>query len=85
LLNDSSFFFGFHLIIQSHLHPSLFTASLQIDYPMLFELRNASTDSFSHCGVLEFIAEEGVIYIPYWVTNSSLFLSPIQDTRYLVT
>jgi len=60
-------------------------ASLQIDYPMLFELRNASTDSFSHCGVLEFIAEEGVIYIPYWVTNSSLFLSPIQDTRYLVT
>ncbi|KAL9289620.1 putative ubiquitin fusion degradation protein Ufd1 [Arabidopsis thaliana] len=47
-------------------------ASLQIDYPMLFELRNASTDSFSHCGVLEFIAEEGVIYIPYWMMQNLL-------------
>nr|XP_009777054.1 PREDICTED: ubiquitin fusion degradation protein 1 homolog isoform X2 [Nicotiana sylvestris] len=42
-------------------------ASLHIDYPMLFELRNAATDRVSHCGVLEFIAEEGMIYMPYWV------------------
>lgn len=34
---------------------------------MLFELRNAATERVSHCGVLEFIAEEGVIYMPYWV------------------
>lgn len=44
-----------------------FAASLHIDYPMLFELRNAATDRVSHCGVLEFIAEEGMIYMPYWV------------------
>lgn len=44
-----------------------YAASLHIDYPMLFELRNAATERVSHCGVLEFIAEEGMIYMPYWV------------------
>ncbi|XP_024990444.1 ubiquitin recognition factor in ER-associated degradation protein 1-like isoform X1 [Cynara cardunculus var. scolymus] len=47
-------------------------ASLHIDYPMLFELRNASTDRLSHCGVLEFIAEEGLIYMPYWMMENLL-------------
>ncbi len=42
-------------------------ASLHIDYPMLFELRIAAAEQVSHCGVLEFIAEEGMIYMPYWV------------------
>lgn len=42
-------------------------ASLHIDYPMLFELRNNAAERVSHCGVLEFIAEEGMIYMPYWV------------------
>ncbi|XP_016539844.1 ubiquitin fusion degradation protein 1 homolog isoform X1 [Capsicum annuum] len=48
-------------------------ASLHIDYPMLFELRNTSTERVSHCGVLEFIAEEGMIYMPYWMMEN-LFL-----------
>ncbi|KAI3732252.1 hypothetical protein L1987_63454 [Smallanthus sonchifolius] len=47
-------------------------ASLQIDYPMLFELHNASTERVSHCGVLEFIAEEGLIYMPYWMMENLL-------------
>lgn len=47
-------------------------ASLHIDYPMLFELRNASIDRVSHCGVLEFIAEEGMIYMPYWMMENLL-------------
>ncbi|KAL8249001.1 hypothetical protein R6Q59_005869 [Mikania micrantha] len=47
-------------------------ASLQIDYPMLFELHNASTKRMSHCGVLEFIAEEGLIYMPYWMMKNLL-------------
>lgn len=42
-------------------------ASLHIDYPMLFELSNPAAQRVSHCGVLEFIAEEGMIYMPYWV------------------
>jgi ubiquitin fusion degradation protein 1 len=34
---------------------------------MLFEVHNAAAERTSHCGVLEFIAEEGMIYMPYWV------------------
>ncbi|XP_028106285.1 ubiquitin recognition factor in ER-associated degradation protein 1-like [Camellia sinensis] len=47
-------------------------ASLHIDYPMLFELHNAATERMSHCGVLEFIAEEGMIYMPYWMIENLL-------------
>ncbi|WOK92915.1 hypothetical protein Cni_G01607 [Canna indica] len=47
-------------------------ASLHIDYPMLFELHNAATERVSHCGVLEFIAEEGMIYMPYWMMQNLL-------------
>nr|XP_043626979.1 ubiquitin fusion degradation protein 1 homolog isoform X2 [Erigeron canadensis] len=47
-------------------------ASLHIDYPMLFELHNTATERVSHCGVLEFIAEEGLIYMPYWMMENLL-------------
>ncbi|KAL5563128.1 hypothetical protein UlMin_032875 [Ulmus minor] len=47
-------------------------ASLHIDYPMLFALRNDSAERLSHCGVLEFIAEEGMIYMPYWMMENML-------------
>ncbi|KAJ0260543.1 hypothetical protein HA466_0067320 [Hirschfeldia incana] len=47
-------------------------ASLHIDYPMLFEVRNAGSEHVSHCGVLEFIAEEGMIYMPYWMMQNLL-------------
>ncbi|KAJ4965522.1 hypothetical protein NE237_017371 [Protea cynaroides] len=47
-------------------------ASLHIDYPMLFELRNSAAERVSHCGVLEFIAEEGMIYVPYWMMENML-------------
>ncbi|WCJ40889.1 ubiquitin fusion degradation 1 [Euphorbia peplus] len=47
-------------------------ASLHIDYPMLFELRNDAAGRVSHCGVLEFIAEEGMIYMPYWMMENLL-------------
>lgn len=48
---------------------------LHISYPMLFELRNGSKDRVSHAGVLEFIAEEGRIYLPHWMMNT-LLLEP---------
>ncbi|KAI7984490.1 Ubiquitin recognition factor in ER-associated degradation protein 1 [Camellia lanceoleosa] len=47
-------------------------AYLQIDYPMLFELNNPSAGRVSHCGVLEFIADEGLIYLPYWMMENML-------------
>lgn len=40
---------------------------LQITYPMLFELINGAAQKKSHAGVLEFTAEEGKIYVPYWL------------------
>jgi len=45
-------------------------ASLNIQYPMLFELRNTSSQQHSHAGVLEFIAEEGRVYLPYWMMQT---------------
>nr|XP_034605860.1 ubiquitin fusion degradation protein 1 homolog isoform X3 [Setaria viridis]XP_034605861.1 ubiquitin fusion degradation protein 1 homolog isoform X3 [Setaria viridis] len=47
-------------------------ASLHIEYPMLFEVQNAAAERTSHCGVLEFIAEEGMIYMPYWMMQNLL-------------
>ncbi|KAJ6299611.1 hypothetical protein OIU76_020562 [Salix suchowensis] len=47
-------------------------ATLHIDYPMLFELHNPSAGRTSHCGVLEFIADEGMIYLPYWMMENML-------------
>lgn len=39
--------------------------TLHIAYPMIFELYNR--DKMTHAGVLEFVAEEGRIYLPHWV------------------
>ncbi|KAF2738538.1 ubiquitin fusion degradation protein [Polyplosphaeria fusca] len=44
---------------------------LHITYPMLFELVNGAKDGkTTHAGVLEFIAEEGKIYLPYWLMQT---------------
>ncbi|XP_064620671.1 ubiquitin recognition factor in ER-associated degradation protein 1-like [Lineus longissimus] len=47
-------------------------ARLNIQYPMLFKLVNKKTNRETHCGVLEFVADEGRIYIPYWMTCNLL-------------
>ncbi|KAM6555110.1 hypothetical protein CsatB_015872 [Cannabis sativa] len=52
---------------QSALHKLVF---LHIDYPMLFELRNDSSERVSHCGVLEFTSEEGIICMPCWMMEN---------------
>ena len=64
------------------IHAYIFnTARLRIDYPMLFEVTGNQGNSFfwslnccslylgrrMHCGVLEFVADEGTCYLPYWV------------------
>lgn len=55
------------------LPPSAFEtlARLQVDYPMLFRL-NAESGQTTHCGVLEFTAEEGTCYIPFWMMQNLL-------------
>lgn len=44
---------------------------LNIEYPMLFKIVNKSRNRSTHAGVLEFVADEGKIYIPYWVCSIS--------------
>ncbi|KAM7500273.1 hypothetical protein LguiA_024687 [Lonicera macranthoides] len=44
--------------------------SLQIEYPMIFSIQNPSTDKVSHCGVLEFGAPEGLVYLPDWMMKN---------------
>ena len=46
-------------------------ASLHIEYPMLFKVQNRSNAKSTHCGVLEFSADEGMVYMPYWVRRSA--------------
>jgi ubiquitin fusion degradation protein 1 len=44
-------------------------ARLNISFPMLFELESRSGVK-THCGVLEFIAEEGHAHMPYWLMQN---------------
>lgn len=41
---------------------------LNINYPMLFKLINKKSKRETHCGVLEFVADEGKVYLPLWVS-----------------
>lgn len=45
---------------------------LNIVYPMLFKLTNPRAGQITHCGVLEFVADEGKIYLPYWMMQNLL-------------
>ena len=40
---------------------------MQVQFPMFFKLTVASKGRSTHCGVLEFVAEEGKCYLPGWV------------------
>lgn len=50
-------------------------AQLEIMWPMMFKLSNELTGKFVHCGVLEFIAEEGRCYLPSWMMKNLLLSS----------
>uniref|UniRef100_A0A6I8NIS4 Ubiquitin recognition factor in ER-associated degradation protein 1 n=1 Tax=Ornithorhynchus anatinus TaxID=9258 RepID=A0A6I8NIS4_ORNAN len=45
---------------------------LNITYPMLFKLTNKNSDRLTHCGVLEFVADEGICYLPHWMMQNLL-------------
>jgi len=45
--------------------------NLDLQSPWMFQLRNPSNPAAStHAGVLEFIAEEGVVHLPYWMMKT---------------
>ncbi|WCJ34042.1 ubiquitin fusion degradation 1 [Euphorbia peplus] len=52
---------------ESNLHKLL---SLNIEFPMLFEIRNIAKDRVSHCGVSEFTADEGTVLLPSWMMKN---------------
>lgn len=45
---------------------------LNVNYPMLFKLTNKQTTRITHCGVLEFVADEGRVYLPLWMMHNLL-------------
>ncbi|KAH8299803.1 hypothetical protein KR044_005983 [Drosophila immigrans] len=45
---------------------------LNVEYPMLFKLSNRKKSRTSHAGVLEFVADEGKCYLPYWMMDNLL-------------
>jgi ubiquitin fusion degradation protein 1 len=45
---------------------------LHIQYPMLFKLTNSKHHRVTHSGVLEFVADEGRVYLPYWMMSNLL-------------
>lgn len=53
---------------------------LNISYPMLFEVYNSKSGRTTHCGVLEFIADEGVVHMPHWMMQN-LVLSESDPLR----
>jgi len=56
------------------LPPSAFDtlARMQVEYPMLFRLTCEEGNRSTHCGVLEFTADEGTCYIPFWMMQNLL-------------
>ena len=42
-------------------------SKLHVQWPLLMEVINGEKGKVTHCGVLEFVAEEGRAYIPQWV------------------
>ncbi|KAG1662009.1 hypothetical protein FOA52_009498 [Chlamydomonas sp. UWO 241] len=47
-------------------------AQMHVEYPMLFNVESTTTGRATHCGVLEFVAEEGVVYMPHWMMQNLL-------------
>ena len=45
--------------------------SLDLQSPWKFKLSNpANSAAYTHAGVLEFIAQEGVVHLPYWMMKT---------------
>lgn len=58
-------------------------ARMNVEYPMLFEV-SSPVGKRTHCGVLEFSAEEGYCYMPFWMMENllvCLFLAMLKLTN----
>ncbi|XP_035711842.1 ubiquitin recognition factor in ER-associated degradation protein 1 isoform X1 [Folsomia candida] len=57
---------GGKMILPPSFLAALTNRNTQLNGPMLFRISNDGANKSTHCGVLEFIAEEGRCYMPYW-------------------
>ena len=53
-------------------------------YPMLFQLTNSKTHRTTHAGVLEFVADEGKCYLPYWVRLPGLMIRTLGRSEEMI-
>ncbi|GKE60561.1 ubiquitin fusion degradation protein 1, partial [Tanacetum coccineum] len=52
-------------------------------YPMVFRIEKSDTSLYSHCGVIEFSADEGTVNMPTWMmTNMKLQEGEVVDIEY---
>ncbi|XP_063235079.1 ubiquitin recognition factor in ER-associated degradation protein 1-like [Bacillus rossius redtenbacheri] len=59
-------------------------SQLDIHYPMLFKLSNIISNHSTHSGVLEFVANEGHVYLPKWIMRNNLQLDEGDPIRVLL-
>lgn len=52
--------------------PSALDVLTRLNIVLLFKLTNRLWNRHTHCGVLEFVADEGKVYIPYWMMRNLL-------------
>jgi len=45
-------------------------STLEIEWPLMFELKSKFSGRITHSGVMEFIADEGCAYLPYWMMQN---------------
>jgi hypothetical protein len=57
---------------------------MAVQYPMHFKVTNVANNKVTHCGVMEFTAEEGRCYMPHWVRQEHV-CSTLQGLVYLST
>lgn len=43
---------------------------MEVEYPLKFRLQSPGLDIVAHCGVREFVAEEGRVYLPFWLLSA---------------
>ncbi len=43
---------------------------MEVEYPLKFRLQSPGMDIVAHCGVREFVAEEGRVYLPFWLLSA---------------
>lgn len=60
-------------------------ARMNVTWPMLFRVSNPALHRETHSGVLEFSAEEGTCYMPYWVSVGDTAIDSIKPSFCVAT